>query len=613
MNTFHLITQKILMLLFAFSFVFVSVYVPQPVNKIDKAEAFFGGEATSFNQLMQHGVAAAQLVQDTIIAGFQAALHYKELVLDGIFWVLARVIISQMTADIVNWINRGFEGSPMFVQDIRRYTLEIADKLMGSYLQQIGGLASMVCAPFRLDIQLAMQFIYSQARRGHIYGTCTLSGALTNIENFFRGSGAFFDGGWDAWYGVTSRPAIYSPYGELLEVQSQAAIRIINAQGNEMGMVAFGDGFMSKKICEVIFWADSAREECVVSSPGEVIAKTLNFQLSAGGRSLIAADEINEIIGALFAQLAVQALDGTAGLLGLTGDSGYTQPLTEADLAGSVEGSEAFVGETFADGVGLEQELISDLAIEEATREEIQRAIEIEERYLAEANNYLPGLEELSGLGGAFVEGTLLVEPNPADLAAAAVEEINGETIPQITENIALLNGLLARLDGDEEPELVYNDFDAIRRAEVIMPRTNGIIEEPIAPAPPPEPQTTFHEEGDIEDSKLYWDSILGAAYNPYYEMQTTLMREVTEQLAQLEEKCLYDEAVEARRVIAEDVRPNIEQLETVRSRALSGDIIGAVGQFVGMLPPGGTLHTEEEANEIINEWVDTAAQLNEC
>jgi hypothetical protein len=56
----------------------------------------------------------------------------------------------------------------------------------------------------------------------------------------------------------------------------------------------------------------------VISKPGTVIAASLNKALGAGTDALISADEINEIVSALLGQIAVQALTGAAGLLGLS-------------------------------------------------------------------------------------------------------------------------------------------------------------------------------------------------------------------------------------------------------------------------------------------------------
>jgi len=55
-----------------------------------------------------------------------------------------------------------------------------------------------------------------------------------------------------------------------------------------------------------------------------VISEALTFQLSTGPRALIEADEINELIGALINQLMLKAMQGVAGLLGLSAGTGYT-------------------------------------------------------------------------------------------------------------------------------------------------------------------------------------------------------------------------------------------------------------------------------------------------
>jgi hypothetical protein len=79
---------------------------------------------------------------------------------------------------------------------------------------------------------------------------------------------------------------------------------------------------LSKKICEGI--EGTSGEKCTISTPGQVISEALTFQLSTGPRSLIEADEINEIIGALLNQLTLKAVEGINGLLGLSGGTGYT-------------------------------------------------------------------------------------------------------------------------------------------------------------------------------------------------------------------------------------------------------------------------------------------------
>ena len=63
---------------------------------------------------------------------------------------------------------------------------------------------------------------------------------------------------------------------------------------------------------------------CSISKPGRLIADRISKSLGLSEDSLITADEINEIVSALIAQLATKAITGANGLLGLSRGTGYT-------------------------------------------------------------------------------------------------------------------------------------------------------------------------------------------------------------------------------------------------------------------------------------------------
>jgi len=99
---------------------------------------------------------------------------------------------------------------------------------------------------------------------------------------------------------------------------------VINAKGEEINILGFGDGFLSGKICQNVAGPTGTTEECAISKPGKTIADSLNKALGAGQDTLVTADEISEIIAALLGQLANKAITGASGLLGLSGGTGYT-------------------------------------------------------------------------------------------------------------------------------------------------------------------------------------------------------------------------------------------------------------------------------------------------
>lgn len=336
MKTLNQIVERGLITVFALCFSFVSLYIPNYFIKPAVVEAGgLGGGSTEPTQILNNielvGVNAFTSISaaaDSITSAMTTNQWIKDNVLDGIGWQLAKGILSQMTSSIVNWINSGFKGSPAFVQDISNYLLEVGDNTIGQYLEELGGPMSFICSPFKLDVRLALAVEYDQVRdvkNSHQASSCTLTGALSNIEGFMNRTENFVDaGGWDAWFKITANPDTYTPYGSILATKATANARLTNARGENLVQLNWGDGFLSSKICETVHGAGTSRDDCFISTPGKVISEALTFQLSTGPRTLIEADEINEVVSALFGQLTKQVITGAAGLLGLSGGTGYT-------------------------------------------------------------------------------------------------------------------------------------------------------------------------------------------------------------------------------------------------------------------------------------------------
>ncbi len=375
--------EKGILFSFVLCFAFISLYVPQKFNQV--AEAGGGvGNATEFTQILNNvelgyvnAATSISAAADPITSAMTSASFVLDNVTDGIFWALAKSIVSQMTASIVNWINTGFDGSPRFVSDMKGFLLEAGDVAFGDYLEELGGPFSFICAPFQLDVKVAVAITYEKTRAnaGQLDpGACTLTGALANLEGFIDGTKTFVDGGgWDNWFSITANPTQYTPLGNMVKADATASAKIVNQRGEEINLATWSDGFLSTKVCENVGGAGSARQDCKVTTPGKVVSEALTFQTSTGQRSLIEADEINEILTAAFSQLTEQAIMGSMGLLGLSGGTGYT-----------------YTGVPFTDQLGSAgvtsdpQELLSL----------IDEAVDIEYLYLDLAEMYLPLLED---------------------------------------------------------------------------------------------------------------------------------------------------------------------------------------------------------------------------
>lgn len=303
-------------------FLVITIFaVSIPTHKAEAGSA--GPRATAPLQVEGNRIASISAVANSASAVGINSLVVKENILDGIGWAIAKQMVSNITRSLINWINSGFEGSPSFITDLNSFLLDALDTAAGEYIRSLGGIGEFICSPFRLDIQAVLSASYAQARSGMPGGptapACRLTDIANNIQGFFAGMS---QGGWGEWLQVTSNPE-NTPYGAYMEAQARLNIKLVNEAGQEIEVANWGNGFLSKKICEAIE-GSSGSEQCVISTPGNVIAEQLNFTLTGGQRSLIEADEINELIGALLNQLMLQAMEGINGLLGLSEGTGYT-------------------------------------------------------------------------------------------------------------------------------------------------------------------------------------------------------------------------------------------------------------------------------------------------
>lgn len=318
--------------LFATSLILVFSFVFAPVSHtltIQRADAAWDNIVGEIGAWVQSAISAAF---DAITSAAVQSIATKEYVLDGIAWQLVNLTIQEMIKSVTKWVNSGFEGSPAFVTDLEGFLTNIADKVAGDFIW--GTPLSFLCSPFKLNIQLALQMQYNQRR--NYQAQCTLSGVVKNMEGFLNGN--FIGGGWDGWYEMALMPG-NNVYSAMLQNEAALSASISNAQGQEIKLLEFGKGFLSRK-----------DEQGNIITPGSVIEGQLNSALGLPGQRLVMADEINELVGALFAQLAGAALSGAGGLLGLTesgnGSSGdyfnrMTNERTQAstDVSGTSEGA----------------------------------------------------------------------------------------------------------------------------------------------------------------------------------------------------------------------------------------------------------------------------------
>jgi len=323
---------------------------------------------------------AMKSVSEFVIGGGITKLVAKEYALDPIVSSIAKMILRSMTQSVLAWAANGFQGNPAFIQDPKRFFGNMADRVIGNLIYSNEDLRWM-CSPFQFQLRRALVMSRSFQQQSQ----CSLSGVINNFDGFVSGVNNELGtlGGWEAWSVMTTEPQ-NNPYGAFALLSVQAEAKITGSINREKDLTEWADGFLSWRDPSCVSAAqavrydrDNAREhelvgesayestangiytgrtilgedgvsrpierttsgnesDCDVLTPGSVIANSINETLSLPGQELVAADEINEVIGAVLAGLLKQVLGG-AGLSGAgrayasNGESSYLAQFAAED------------------------------------------------------------------------------------------------------------------------------------------------------------------------------------------------------------------------------------------------------------------------------------------
>lgn len=336
---------------FAIGFLCMSILL-LPVSKtgeVQEAEAQF--EVTDI----------AQTLINTLAQLSAAALEQKELVIDGLFYDIAQQALQQMISDILEFVNSGFDGEPAFITDLGGYLEEKSDDVAGKFIY--GEELSTLCTPFKEEtiVALAENYVDEQHEGFKKEAECTIDDYGADIEAFANGD--FNAGGWATWF-----EAVLNPENTAIGAYASAKVRLndnlIAEQTLTLAEYQANQGFKSVEACVTVGSGDTAQEECGVTTPGILIKEQAVDALGAPMEALLNADEMNEVIGTLFANLATQALTGINGLLGLGSDTTYG---VNGDLS-------------YLDAIVEEGEINSE--VDDTTGNQIEEALVTETRVL---------------------------------------------------------------------------------------------------------------------------------------------------------------------------------------------------------------------------------------
>lgn len=410
---------------------------------------------------------------NTSIANIHAnIITQKECVLDGLGIALAKGMISALTQSIVDWINNGFEGSPAFVTDLRGFLGDVADHTSLDFIE--GTELGVLCSPFELEVRLALT-VQRQPFQERI--RCSLGDAIDNAEDFFRGD--FSQGGWPAWFSVHTQLR-NSPYGAYLLASAELNARIASRRGEEVQLLNLNDGWFSKGKCSLPGAGSlhtlpatvspgssssglpqhtgavnatpntNTKNGCLsagghweIVTPGKQIENRLEDVLGSGIRQLELADEFDEIISALIAQLAQQTLTSIDGLRGLSSrTSSSAQTITDGGASRTGSYLEALAAENEAGSISTAREALLD---------DIEAAIDLEETAQELYEGLIANLERAEREYGELYECYIDLTLHPEKVtgisgsnALKAAENASSTSAAIITPQIDRYEGALA-------------------------------------------------------------------------------------------------------------------------------------------------------------------------
>ncbi|MDO8564548.1 MAG: hypothetical protein Q7R88_00985, partial [bacterium] len=266
-----------------------------------------------------------------------AGTDWVQCFLRGLAITIGKTLLHTMTHSIVNWINRGFEGEPSFVTDLGGFMTDVADQTFGAAIDEI---SPLLCAPFQLDLRLALGIQAGLSGRDEI--RCRLTDVLANIQGSYQQfvGGDFSAGGWNSFINIAGVPQ-NNAYGAYFASQNYIGARIVSATGREAKLLDFGDGFKSWRPCKVpgpmvqatdknghqimqddevtpVMRKGPCREYGEIKTPGSVIVEQANASLRTTLEELNVAQDIDAVVGALINQLLVQVMTGVGGLAGVS-------------------------------------------------------------------------------------------------------------------------------------------------------------------------------------------------------------------------------------------------------------------------------------------------------
>lgn len=246
-----------------------------PFFTIPKAQAISGAcEIPSITELMRVPVSDRAAVGSCD----------KESLFDLIVQSVLKSILSMLVSSMTNWVNSGFQGKPVFVDDLKLYLEDMKNVVATEFLSQL--LGADACTFFG-DLRVLFQTQPGIIERYKAEARCTLDDIGIDAERFFDD---FQEGGWFAYeQSVSGNNNPFALYVNGQDALHRAEEESVQQENQRLG---WASGFLSFK--------DANGK---TTTPGKMVESRLSTAVGTDLRQYELADEFNELFSALINQL----------------------------------------------------------------------------------------------------------------------------------------------------------------------------------------------------------------------------------------------------------------------------------------------------------------------
>jgi hypothetical protein len=262
-------------------------------------------------------------VNDAAVTLNTGYLVYDQCVLRGIVDRMRENGTATLVNSIVNTYNTGRNGQPQFSQNIPIEQTTVMSQSVGQSLQN--GTLSTVNPAFQAAVKGAIaQGYYAALNTPNAEFTCSYSGDMSSVLNG-NPSGSV----WDALT-AEMNPAC-NPYWAYTLANTQVMATAQSKVNDMMTQLQWYNG-------NYPVMGTDANGNPIVLTPGSVVGANAIQALQSGYTQLQNANDIDQMVGALFAGITSQVMSSSQGLVGLTQPTGGQASYLSQVVAQSAQG-----------------------------------------------------------------------------------------------------------------------------------------------------------------------------------------------------------------------------------------------------------------------------------